>query len=180
EGAGNDGPAHGVSVLNQCPGIGQYTPETGDLERSVGETLIGDGMLHPAIGGHDEEAGEPGSDKDEERGPPMSFGAEAFFSEQEESEERRFQEEREDTFHSHRLSDDAAGELRESRPVGAELEFHGNSGDYSCQEVDAENPGPEPGSVIVGRVAGAKRQGLENDYERCEAHGQLRKNVVIN
>jgi hypothetical protein len=68
---------------------------------------------------------------------------EALFAEEEEAEEGRFEEEGEDAFHGEGLADDAAGAARELRPVGAELELHGNAGDDAEQEVDGEDLGPE-------------------------------------
>jgi len=108
----------------------------------------------------------------------MRFSAEALFTEEEHAEEGRFKKERENAFHGDRLCDDAAGELRESRPVGAELELHWNAGDDAGEEVDAEDSGPEAGGVVIGGVAGAQTKSLQNYNERGKAHGQLRKDVM--
>src|SRR5271163_2894752 len=108
----------------------------------------------------------------------MEARAEAFFTEEEESEERRFQEEGEDSFHSEGLADHAAGGSGELRPVGAELKFHGDAGDDSQGEADAENFGPEAGGVIPDFVLGAEIEGFQDEDEEGEAHGELRENVM--
>jgi hypothetical protein len=65
------------------------------------------------------------------------------------------------------------------RPVRAELEFHGDAGDDARQEVDAEDAGPEAGGIVVGGVPGSQRERLEGHDEQGQAHGQLRKQVVV-
>src|ERR1022692_4543452 len=65
------------------------------------------------------------------------------------------------------------------RPVGAELEFHGDSGHHTDDEIDAENLGPEAGRSVVTLVFGLERQGLQDHDQRRQSHGQLGKQVVI-
>ena len=43
--------------------------------------------------------------------------------------------------------------MREARPVGAELEFHRDSGNDPHREVDRENLRPEARRDVVARVA---------------------------
>src|SRR5579863_5283326 len=108
----------------------------------------------------------------------MSTRAEAFFSVEEETEEGGLQKESEHAFHGQSLADHAAGVAREHRPVGAELKFHGDAGDHTHEEVDAENLRPETRGLIVGLVVAAKTEGLENDDQRGEPHGELREKIV--
>ena len=68
--------------------------------------------------------------------------------------------------------------LREARPVGAELEFHGDAGDHAHGEIDGEDFGPEARRVMVVFVAGAQRHGLEHEDQERQPHGQLRKQIV--
>ena len=75
--------------------------------------------------------------------------ADALLAEEEDAEEGGFGEEGEDAFHEQRLADHRPGELRESRPVGAELELHRDAGDDPGGEGDREDPRPEAGGVAV-------------------------------
>jgi hypothetical protein len=62
---------------------------------------------------------------------------------------------------------------RKLRPIGAELRFHGNAGDYTQREVDAEDLRPEARRFIVGFVASADGERLEQDDQRRQTHRQL-------
>ena len=84
--------------------------------------------------------------------PKWAQLGEALLAEEEEAEESRLEEEGEDAFHGQRLADDAAGAARELRPVGAELEFHGNAGDDAEEEVDGEDFRPEARGLVVAVV----------------------------
>src|SRR5690349_4031307 len=100
-------------------------------------------MLHPGVRRDDEEAGKPRSNEHHEGRPPVPDPRKARFAEQEQAEERRLEEEGEYALHGERLGDDSAGQLRESRPVGPELKFHRNAGDYARDEIDPEDFRPE-------------------------------------
>ena len=54
------------------------------------------------------------SEEDQKAGQPVSPGPEAFFTEQEQPEERGLQEESEDAFHGQRLADHTTGGLGET------------------------------------------------------------------
>ncbi len=135
-------------------------------------------MLHPGVGDDDEVAGEPGAEEDHEGRSPVSPGREPLFSEEKEPEEGGFEEEGKDAFHGEGLADDAAGDAREMRPVGPELELHGNSGDDAHDEVDSEDLSPETRGVLIERIAGADGYRLQDDDEQRKAHGQLGKQVM--
>src|SRR6185369_2484975 len=109
----------------------------------------------------------------------MHGAAQMFFAVQEQSEEGRFHEESEHTFHGQRLSDHASSEAREMRPVGAELKFHGNASDNTDHEVDTKDLRPETRGSIVALVLLPHRHGLEHHDERCQSHGQLREKIVV-
>ncbi len=85
----------------------------------------------------------------------MQALGEALSAIEEQAEKRGLEEEGEDAFHGERLADDAAGDAGELRPVGAELELHGDAGDDAEDEVDAEDASPEAGGLIPLRVVGA-------------------------
>src|SRR5207302_9261564 len=50
-----------------------------------------------------------------------------------------------------RLADNASGKARELRPIGAELKFHGDAGDYTQREVDTEDRSEEHTSELQSR-----------------------------
>jgi hypothetical protein len=52
------------------------------------------------------------------------------------------------------------------RPVRSELEFHGNSGHDSEDEIDPENARPESRRLIVALVFVAQGQRFENHDKR--------------
>ena len=108
----------------------------------------------------------------------MADAPQLLFAEEEQAEECRFQKEGEDAFHGEGLSDHAAGGARKLRPVGAELEFHGNTGDHTESKVDAEDFCPEARGAIVVLITGAQGHGLQNDDEQGKAHGELREEIV--
>ena len=136
-------------------------------------------MLHPCVGNDDEEAGDPGADEDHEGCAEMSELRETLFTEEEEAEEGRFEEEGEDAFHGEGLADDAASSARELRPVGAELELHRDAGDDAEQEVDREDLRPEARCLVPAVIAGAQSDELHDHHQQRQAHGELREEIVV-
>lgn len=96
----------------------------------------------------------------------------------EQSQKRGFEKEAEHAFHGERLADDSAGGLREGSPIGAELKFHGNTGDHSHGKIDSEDANPEACRTLIIAVAAAPRDGLQHQNQKRQAHGELRKNVM--
>ena len=77
---------------------------------------------------------------------------EPLFAEEEHAQEGRFEEEGEHPFHRQRLAITPPEYLGELRPVGAELELHGDAGDDAEDEVDGEDLGPEARGAVVALV----------------------------
>jgi hypothetical protein len=109
----------------------------------------------------------------------VDFGPDLFAAVKEDAQEGGLEEERVHAFHGEGLADDAAGGFGEAGPVGAELELHGDAGDDAHGEVDAEDLDPEAGGVFVEGVPGAKGQGLDHENQECQAHRELREEVVV-
>ena len=170
--------AHVVRVLPPCPGIQDELPEAGELRGTIGRRVVADGVLHPGVGRDNEKARQPRPDKDRHRGEPVHDRTQPFFAVEEQSQERRFQEESEHAFHTQRLADHSAREFREMRPVGAELEFHGNSGHHAQYEIDPEDFGPEAGGLVIDRIVPAQRDGLQPHDQQRQTHRQLREQIV--
>ncbi len=102
----------------------------------------------------------------------------ALLAEEEEAEEGRFEEEGKDALHGEGLADDAAGAPRELRPVGAELEFHGDTGDDAEEEVNRENLRPEARGLIPAVIVGTQGDELHDHHQQRQAHGELREQIV--
>src|SRR5579883_937193 len=147
EGGRYDRATHGVHVLRVDPGVEQHCPVVGDVELSSRDS-VADGMLHPGVGGNDEAAGCPGAEPDHEGGEPVHFLAEGVFSEEEDAQECRLDEEGKGPLHCQRLRDDVAREDGETGPVRAKLELHRNACDSAYNECEGEDSGPEVCAVI--------------------------------
>src|SRR5215467_16239644 len=89
------------------------------------------------------------------------------------AQEGRFQEESEHGFHRQGLSDNPAGKTRETRPVGAELEFHWDSSHHANDKVNGKNLCPEAGGLIIAFVVSLKRQGLQDNNQWPHFPGSL-------
>src|SRR5436309_1732283 len=109
----------------------------------------------------------------------MPFLAEGLFTEEEEAQESRFQEESECAFHCQGLRNDPTRVGREKCPVGAELEFHRDARDDSKDEGDGENLAPEMHGIIVAFVLAHQVQDLEDHQQQRQPHSELREQVVI-
>ncbi len=179
ERASNHRSAHVVGILQPRPRIQHQLPEAGQLERTVGGALVADRVLHPGIGRNNEVARQPRAQEDHQRREPVHSSAQPLLAVEKQPEEGRFQEEGETAFHGQRLSDDAAGEAREVRPVGAELKFHRNSGHHADDKVDAERSSPRSGPPGRSFVVGLDRQRFQNHDQRRQSHRQLREQVVV-
>ena len=111
--------------------------------------------------------------------PQCDSGVRRFSPNRNSAQEGGLKEEGEDALHPERLSDHGAGFARKGRPVCAELEFHGNPRDHSESEVDGEDFGPEARRSAVPFVAGPQRHGLQDQDQKRQSHGELRKQIVV-
>ena len=178
ERAGDHGAAHVVRVLPPRPRIQHQCPETAELHGTVRGCDISHGILHPGIGGDNEESGKPRAQKYRDRRPPVCARTQSLLAIQEQSEKRRFQEEGEHAFHGERLADDSTGKAREVRPVRPELKFHRNAGHHANHEVDPENARPEPGGLVISLVVAPEGKRLQHHDQGRQPHRELRKQVV--
>src|SRR2546423_15030530 len=63
-------------------------------------------------------------------------------------------------------------------PVSAELKFHRDARHDTEHEVNAENFGPEAGSLVISLVITAESQSLQHHNQRGQAHGELGEEVM--
>src|SRR6266581_5443651 len=110
----------------------------------------------------------------------MATRSEPFLAPDQRTNERALQEEREHAFHRQRLSDHAAGVFGKIRPVRSELELHRNAGDDADREIESEDLGPKPDSLIVFFVTGPERAPFPVNQEPREPHRELREQVMVN
>jgi hypothetical protein len=178
EAGGDHRSDHVVQVLPKQPRIQQQAPQTAQQNLAVCADAVAGGMLHPGVGGDDEEPGEPRAGEDQKRGDPVGLRPEALLSEQERAEEAGFQEKRKHAFHGQSLSDHPSGRFGEAGPVGPELKLHGDAGDHAHGEIDRKYFCPEPGRAVVMLVSSAHGHGLEHQDQQRQPHGQLRKEVM--
>src|SRR5579859_1566771 len=64
------------------------------------------------------------------------------------------------------------------RPVGAELELHGNASDHANQKIDAEYPGPKTRRLIVDFPTRTQAKSLQNHNQGREPHGELGEKIM--
>jgi hypothetical protein len=108
----------------------------------------------------------------------VKYGPHAALAEQEHTKERRLREEREDAFHEQRLADDRARELREARPVRAELKLHRDPGDDPRGKRDGEDARPESRGVAVLFPAAEVLNCLEDRDQYAQPHREDGEEVV--
>ena len=168
-----------MCVLQQSPGIGQQPPEAGHFIPAVRQNAVSHGVLHPGVGHDDEEPRDPRSQKDHHRREPVHDLGEPVLAVEKQPEEGRLQEETEDALHGQRLANDAAGKLRKARPVGTELELHGNAGHNAEDKIDGEEAAPEPRRPIPRFVVGPESHRLQHYDQQRQPHGELREEIVV-
>ena len=178
-GGGHHRPDHHVWILPAQPRVREQRPQTAQIESVARARQVTDRVLHEGVGRDDEEARDPRAEKDQECRHPVAPRAEALLAEQQGAEKRRLQEEREDTLHRQRLSDDAAGGAREARPVRAELKLHRDAGHDAHGEVDGEDTRPEARRPVVVLAPPAQRLRLQDQDEQRQPHGELREEIVV-
>ena len=168
-----------VGELDPCPRIEQVGAETVNAQRAVRFDAITHRMLHEGVCHQNEVAGEPASQRDRQRGQEVIARTQSLFAPDERADKGAFQKEREHALHRQRLSDDAAGVFGEARPVGPELKLHRNAGHHPDGEIEPEDLGPESRGPVVLLITCPQGAPLPIDQEPRQAHGQLRKQVVV-
>ena len=178
-GGGHHRPDHHVWILPAQPRVREQRPQTAQIESVARARQVTDWVLHEGVGRDDEEARDPRAEKDQECRHPVAPRAESLLAEQQGAEKRRLQKEREDALHRQRLSDDAAGGARETRPVRAELKLHRDAGHHAHGEVDGEDTCPEARRPVVVLAPPAQRLRLQDQDEQRQPHGELREEIVV-
>ncbi len=139
-----------------------------------------DRILHPAVGDQDEQGGEVGADGDQIGDDEVRPFRQPIPAEEEETDHRRFEEEGQQPFDGQRRTEDVTHVVRVIRPVGSELEFHGQAGGDAKGEVDAEELAPELGHVPVDRFSGEVVNRFHDGQQKRQAERQGNEQEVIN
>jgi hypothetical protein len=154
-----------MGVLRKHPRVEQHSPVVVEYYVAVLQHPVADRVLHPGIGRDDEVAGGPGPEKDHQGRKPVDPLAEPVLPPEEQSYERRLEEEGERSLHCQCLGDYVPGEGGEGRPVGPELELERDAGDDPHNEGYREDLAPESRRHIVELVAVAHVDALQNEDE---------------
>jgi len=136
-------------------------------------------MLHKGVGDEDEVAREPTARGHTDGGQEMITGTESFLTPDQRADKRALQEKCKHPLHGQRLTDNSTCIAREVGPVRAELKFHGNAGHHAHGKVQAKNLGPKSNGLVVLLVTGAQGAPFPINQEPCQAHRQLRKQVMV-
>ena len=136
-------------------------------------------VLHKGVGRDDEVAGDPAPDEKRDRDEKVADLRQAPLAPDEQEEEARLEKEGEESLHREGLADHAARVAAEPRPVRAELKLHGDTGDDTDCEVDAEDADPEARGVVPALAALAEAQRLHDHDEEGQPHGELGEEVVV-
>ena len=167
-----------MGILGERPAAQQKRRQAGELQRAVAGNEIAGGMLHEGVGDDDEVSRQPATAKERHSDGKMLSLTELFFAENEKIEKGALQKKGEQALHAERLADDGARQMRKARPVGPELELHGDAGDDTDGKRQAEDANPEARSVGVDSLLGAQRAPFVEDDDGREAHRELRKQIV--
>ena len=108
----------------------------------------------------------------------LHFG-QAIPAKKEQTDEGRFEEECHQAFNRQRSAENVTDVMAVVRPVGAELELHGQASGDAQREVDAEQLAPEAGHVLVDLLAGHHIDRLHDGQEEGQTQGQRDEKKVI-
>ncbi len=172
--------ADGVDELGLRHGVEQHSAEVGDLHaHRLGVEPCADGVLHPAVGDQDPQRRQVGADRDHERREQVAELGQPGPAEEHQADEGRLQEEGHQPLDGERRAEDIAGIGREIRPVGAELELHGQAGGDAEHEVDAEDGAPEPRDGPPDLAPGHHIDALHDDQHEGQPERQRHEQEMV-
>ena len=129
--------SHGVNEFHLRNRVKHQFGEADHLHAHGFEVEIrSDRVLHPAVGDQDPQRGQVGAESHEPGYRHVLYLAQTIPAEEEQADQRRFKEERHQTFDSQRGPEDIADVVREIRPVSPELELHGQTGGHTQSKVN--------------------------------------------
>ncbi len=120
---------------------------------SLGVQCIPDRMLHPRVGGEDEQCRQHRAERHHPDARQVHPFGQPVPAEQPQPEEGRLQEERGQALHRQRAAEHVSDEPRVRRPVHPELELLHQSGDDPDRDIDEQQRSEEPRHPAVLRIA---------------------------
>ena len=169
-----------MRIAPQEDGVGEQRADV--VEHRTARRLadrVPDRVLHPRVGGQDEQRRQHGAKRHEPDACQMHPLGEPVPSEEPQPEERRLEEERREAFHRERTAEHIADEPGVGRPVHPELELLHKTSDDADRDVDHEEVPEEPGQASILRVVGAVPHRLENRDEDGEPDRDGHEQEVI-
>ena len=171
---------HRVNELRLRDGVGQHRGKVGNFHaHGLRVESRAHRVLHPAVRDQDPQCRQVGTERHQPGDHQVLHLRHAFPTEEEQANEGGFQEERHQPFDRQRRTKHIADVLRVVRPVGAELELHGDARrDTEC-EVDAEQLAPELHHLFVDGIAGHHVNRFHDRQQRTEAQRQRHEQEVV-
>ena len=169
--------------------FGQVNPRGDELEETAGSVELGaaglgvkagtHGVLHPRVRREDPRRRQHGADGHAPDGRKVDTLGEAAPSEDPQSQERGFEEERKQGLDCQGCAEDVADEARVLGPVHAELELLDDAGGNAESEVNQKELAEESGCLQPVFLAGAVPRGLHDGDQQGQADRQRHEDEVV-
>ena len=147
--------------------------------RPVGRQLVARGRLHPAVRDDDPQRAQAASRPHKPTADQVEPLSHAPSAEDDHSEERALQEEREKRLGRERRAEDIAHEATVIGPIGAEAEFHGDARGHTHRESHSEELHPESRSGLILLRTASIRLRLEDGHDEAHANRKRNEHEVI-
>ncbi len=162
-----------VRAENQRAEVGEFHAHGHRVERGALR------VLHEAVGHQNPQGRQVGADGHQIGHQQMLTFGQALPAEDHHADHGGFHEEGHQSFNGQRRTEDVADETGIKRPVGAELELHGQAGGHAQGEVDKKQLAPELGHVAVDRFAGGDVNRLHGGDHEADAQGEGDEKEVV-
>ena len=171
EARGDVGCGEGMHDRKSGITLGDDGPEVGQ-DRMTGLHDVPHGILHPRVGDEYPDCRDVRREGDEPDAHCVKPRGKPFPAQGPGADKGRFQKKGDRGFYREEGAENVSDIARVSGPVGPELEFQGKAGDHSDDEVEEEEPAPEPGHLLVLLLLRPEIGGLHDGKEDGETEGQ--------
>ena len=158
--------------------VEDHREPAGRVIDAVGVDAIAGRRLHPRVEGEDPERAQRRAERDQRRRREMDLLAHLAVAEQHDAEEAGLEEERGQHLVAEERTGDVADLFHVARPVGAELEAHGDAADDAEGEAEREYLGPEAVGVEPALAPGREPADAEEEQDPTEADRDRREEDV--
>ena len=163
----------GIGVEHQIAEAGQLHAHGGGVERGAHR------RLHVTVGDQNPQRRQIRAERDHIGHQQVLAPRELAPAKQHQADHGRFEEERHQAFDGQRRPEDIAHVVRVGRPVGAELELHGQPGSHAEREVDREQLAPEVRHLTVDRSAGDNIHRLDGRQQHAQPERERHEYEVV-